>query len=455
MKKNYLTIAAIFACCAVTTAQNRAQIPAHNLEKGMLLSNPQTPGALQNRAMRIQSGSFAVTIDPIEQILIQKGITTTGTNPQVEKFLTGVFQDSTTSVVSSTGTASPVSSILMGTTFDPKSTLLNAQFTSLVSNADSYTIDSVGIFGSYVKKTADMDTLYVWLVWGDTANTAVYNKILTSSAWVAPISGWRRSVIGPKLTGATGAAGNKVRAAAPATNMKLVKYVLQPSDSVTQYGRAWNRPIVIPFTSTSSPSGVSIPAGNIVSCFYTFVPGRSNTLNQPMYSFDNSVVPTINGFCAQYWAQDVPAANQLMDYQVDRDSWNMGIEYDNRARHGMYNAQFTNAAIGDLTGAASMVFNVKGNSTVGLNELDKKGFAMGQNMPNPYSGESKVEYVLAKEASLAVFTVTDVTGRTVSAEAVETTKGAHIIKIGTYAPGVYYYSLNIDGNVSTKKMIVH
>jgi hypothetical protein len=173
-----------------------------------------------------------------------------------------------------------------------------------------------------------------------------------------------------------------------------------------------------------------------------------------MYTFDNSVVPTINGFCGQQWAQDVPT-NQLMDYQVDRGSWNMGVDYNNRARHGMYNAQYNNAAIGDLTGAATMVFNIKGNSTVSLNELDKKGFVLGQNMPNPFYGESKVEYVLEKEASLAVFTVTDVTGRTVSTEAAKTSKGAHVIKIGAYAPGVYYYSLNIDGNVSTKKMIVH
>jgi hypothetical protein len=257
------------------------------------------------------------------------------------------------------------------------------------------------------------------------------------------------------LTGATGAAGNRVRAAAPATNMKLVKYVLQPSDSVTRYGSVWNRPIVIPFTSTSSPAGVNIPAGNIVSCFYTFVPGASNTLNQPMYSFSNSVVPTINGFCAQQWAQDVANVNQYMDHQVDKGSWNMGIEYDNRARHGMYNAQFTNSAIGDLTGAATIVFNIKGISTVSLNELDKKGFVMGQNMPNPFSGESKVEYLLDKEASLAVFTVTDVTGRIVSTEMAETSKGAHVIKLAAYAPGVYYYSLNIDGNISTKKMIVH
>ncbi len=451
MKRNYLAIAAIFVF-AVTTAQNRVEAPSRNFEKGISTSNPQTPGKLQNKSMRIQGGIFAAWLDPIEQIMTQKGVTLTGNAPQVDLFLEGVFQDSTVSVVTSSGATRPNSNILLGTTFDPKSSLLNSGFTSLVSHADSYNIDSVGIIASYIKKTADVDTLYVWLVWGDTANTSVYSKILASNAWVAPINTWRKSVIGPKLTGATSAPGNKVKPAAPATNMKLVKYVLQPQDSSAK-GYGYSKIIEVPFTD-NSPSGVSIPAGNIVSCFYTFVPGGTHTLNQPMYSFTTSVVPTVNGFCGMQWSQDVPLS-QLMDYQVDKNSWNMGITYRHRARYGMYNAQANGTALGDLAESASIIFSIKGNSTVSLNELDKKGFVLGQNMPNPFTGNSKVEYILEKEASLAIFTVTDITGRTVSTEAVETSKGTHTIQIGSYSPGVYYYSLNIDGNVSAKKMIVH
>ena len=33
-------------------------------------------------------------------------------------------------------------------------------------------------------------------------------------------------------------------------------------------------------------------------------------------------------------------------------------------------------------------------------------------------------------------------------------KGNHSVKLGAYAAGLYYYSLNVDGNVATKKMIV-
>jgi hypothetical protein len=45
-------------------------------------------------------------------------------------------------------------------------------------------------------------------------------------------------------------------------------------------------------------------------------------------------------------------------------------------------------------------------------------------------------------------------GRIITSEKVATTTGSHTVKLGTYAAGVYYYSLNIDGNITTKKMIV-
>lgn len=91
---------------------------------------------------------------------------------------------------------------------------------------------------------------------------------------------------------------------------------------------------------------------------------------------------------------------------------------------------------------------------VAVAELEKTGVALGQNMPNPYTKESTVNFQLAKDASSALFTVTDVMGRVVSSEKVGTAQGSHTIKLGAYASGVYYYSLNVDGNVTTKKMIV-
>ena len=50
--------------------------------------------------------------------------------------------------------------------------------------------------------------------------------------------------------------------------------------------------------------------------------------------------------------------------------------------------------------------------------------------------------------------VSDVTGRIISSEKVSSNTGTHTVKLGSYAAGLYYYTLTVDGKTSTKKMIV-
>ena len=90
---------------------------------------------------------------------------------------------------------------------------------------------------------------------------------------------------------------------------------------------------------------------------------------------------------------------------------------------------------------------------VSVNELEKNGFALGQNVPNPFTNGSAISYQLVKDAKSVLFTVTDVMGRVISTETASNSAGIHTVNIGSYAAGVYYYSLNVDGNVMTKKMI--
>ena len=91
---------------------------------------------------------------------------------------------------------------------------------------------------------------------------------------------------------------------------------------------------------------------------------------------------------------------------------------------------------------------------VGINELESKGFALNQNTPNPFSKDATVSYQLIKDAHTVTFIVTDVMGRIVSSEKTNANTGIHTVKLSSYAAGVYYYTLNVDGNTITKKMIV-
>lgn len=447
MKKIYLSIAAVAISIGASAQVSFNLQDRVHTNKAVLAPNAKIPG--KTTAFKTTGGAFNLQIDPIADIMTQKGIDLNGssTTPSQDIFLSGIFQDSTVIFGGSTSNRS-VSDILSGVTLDPKSSFLTSSFAPIVDKVDSYNLDSVYILGSYIKKTAATDTLYTWIVWGDTTNTSVYTKFNSSSVWLAPISDWRKSVIGPKLSGYTAAAGNKVKAAAPSTNQVLVKYVLTPDDSVSVNGRIKYIPIALPST-------ITIPAGNIVSCFYTFVPGGAYSAGDCIYSF-GATPQNINGFAGTVWNQTSPVVNAVADYldqQVDAQSWNMGISYDKNQRHGKYSATYGNASLGDLVSAPSIIFHIFGNSTVGIQELDKKGFVLGQNVPNPFSSSSEVSYMLSKTVSSAVFTITDVMGRVISTENVEKTEGTHFVKVKALAAGVYYYTLNVDGKITTRKMI--
>ena len=109
-----------------------------------------------------------------------------------------------------------------------------------------------------------------------------------------------------------------------------------------------------------------------------------------------------------------------------------------------------------IASAFMIDFSIHTSTTVNsLKNIENSSeITLGQNMPNPFTNGSTVKYQLTKDVTSALFTVTDIMGRVISSEKVETNTGIHSLKLGTYAAGVYYYSINIDGNVKTKKMIV-
>ena len=108
--------------------------------------------------------------------------------------------------------------------------------------------------------------------------------------------------------------------------------------------------------------------------------------------------------------------------------------------------------ISEFHEAVMIRLNIKAGN-VGVEELASKGFSLEQNAPNPFSTSSSVTYELAKDARNVTFTVVDVTGRLVSSEKVANSIGKHNVSLTKYAAGVYYYTLNVDGVSTTKKMI--
>jgi hypothetical protein len=96
-------------------------------------------------------------------------------------------------------------------------------------------------------------------------------------------------------------------------------------------------------------------------------------------------------------------------------------------------------------------------TNVGIENIPfTNGIKLGQNMPNPTSSTSVIHYELEKNANVKM-DIRDITGKLVlSLNEGNQTSGVHSVSIdaSTMAPGVYFYTLNANGNLITKKMTV-
>ncbi|HLT94733.1 MAG TPA: T9SS type A sorting domain-containing protein, partial [Membranihabitans sp.] len=84
------------------------------------------------------------------------------------------------------------------------------------------------------------------------------------------------------------------------------------------------------------------------------------------------------------------------------------------------------------------------------------GFALYQNTPNPYAGETVIGFKLP-EASKATLSVYDVTGKVLKIVEGEYNQGYNEVKLKSSdlnTTGVLYYQLDTKAYTATKKMIV-
>ncbi|MBK9671922.1 MAG: T9SS type A sorting domain-containing protein [Bacteroidetes bacterium] len=96
---------------------------------------------------------------------------------------------------------------------------------------------------------------------------------------------------------------------------------------------------------------------------------------------------------------------------------------------------------------------------IGINKVKefKSSNFLSQNTPNPAEGKTTINYNVAANASVVSFTVTDVLGKVVYTENKGTVNaGAYSVVLDTEAmnSGVYFYTLTVNNQKETKKMLV-
>jgi hypothetical protein len=446
MKKIYSLICAMTVTfCSVAQEQTTIE---NSIRKETYQPKSKVVSVVKNH--KTLGGATNGRFDPSSSLPLAHQLTISGTTPNYGTYVGAVFVDST--VKSSFSSASVISAHHVGVTFDPKSIIFNLATTALplVSSADPYVLDTVWIGGVYQRRKNNLDdTLIVQIVWGDTTNATVYG----SWKYGAPLGGfgpWKT----PKYTTVAGQPGNQIKVGAPVTNMLVIKHVLTKADSIYMTTSDY-LPIVL-----NGASGQTIPANNIVSCGYSFNSAGTHTNGAISYASPSSSLPgTESGWADIEYDQSVPVWNTATDVSDGCKDFGSGKNSSyvifKKGRYGLETpgGAFSTSARGAYAWGYWIDFSIRYTSSVGINELESNGAVLGQNVPNPFDGASTVTYKLAKDASAVSFVVTDVTGRIVSSEKVSAQAGTHTIKLGSYAAGVYYYTLNVDGKTATKKMI--
>lgn len=103
--------------------------------------------------------------------------------------------------------------------------------------------------------------------------------------------------------------------------------------------------------------------------------------------------------------------------------------------------------------------NFDPNAVVSVNELEDVdgAFGLGQNMPNPATGVTTINYELFQTGKV-IFEVFDIAGKVVhSSNEGQRGIGAYALQLDTqsFNSGIYTYTLTVNGERLTKKMVVN
>lgn len=89
-------------------------------------------------------------------------------------------------------------------------------------------------------------------------------------------------------------------------------------------------------------------------------------------------------------------------------------------------------------------------------ENESNGIKLGQNMPNPFTADSKINFEIPASA-LVSFTITDISGKLVETiEMGNLAAGSHslVLNATDYNSGVYFYTITVGQNQITNRMVI-
>ncbi|MEM7163471.1 MAG: T9SS type A sorting domain-containing protein [Bacteroidota bacterium] len=132
---------------------------------------------------------------------------------------------------------------------------------------------------------------------------------------------------------------------------------------------------------------------------------------------------------------------------------NFKVTYSNNSSNA--NAQWRLVLFDENTNEDIYTFEVWFDGPLGITEVYLSQSELGLPQPNPVIGESAINYQLPVGIDQAKLTVHNLTGAMVQEIALIENKGIVRLNSADFEKGVYFYTLNVDGNVlHTKRLII-
>jgi Secretion system C-terminal sorting domain len=209
-----------------------------------------------------------------------------------------------------------------------------------------------------------------------------------------------------------------------------------------------------------STNAFAVPGGRIVGSSITFKPGYTYALGD--------TVANNNAFYFGSYEEQGAGTFHIYNYCPNSASpqcdWNVSSLVTTQGRYNTYPANSWNGLFIPSWAYTNATYSYEhhlvsykvSTLNVGVQEEVAANATLGQNIPNPATGETTIRYNLAAagDVQLDIF---DVTGKLVmSFDQGNQSTGSYQINFSTenLEAGVYFYSLNVNGSKITRRMVV-
>lgn len=352
-----------------------------------------------------------------------------------------LFLDSTVQGEFGTGNFSSVWVHHLGDILDVKSYIFNVIDGVTWNATNAYQVDSMSIVYGYTRNVGVVDTLLVTLLTNSTASNLYSSGFIgtTAANYLTDTLSFKTLNYSATTNLATG------------SGKKTFKILLDAVDEA---------PTNFMEKAFAIPGGFNVLAGKLLACDITFKPGYT-------WNLDDHVDDLNAFFFGSYEENGTGTFQTYFDcnYQSTACDYNSSSIVPQDVRYGQagsWNGKFIPSyAYGNTYAFEHHLISYRVTSPppasgVGINELAGNNFALSQNQPNPFKDQTTINYQLSKNAEKVSVQIYDVTGVKLFEKNESNLKaGNYSVDVNTadFAAGLYFYSITVDGQKVTKKMI--